>query len=58
MVNSRQKGNRGEQQVMSLLGRMTEERWEQVPGSGSGKVKGDIRVPGNCLLYTSPRPRD
>ena len=46
MVNSRQKGNRGEQQVMSLLGRMTEERWEQVPGSGSGKVKGDIRVPG------------
>ena len=46
MVNSRQKGNRGEQQVMSLLGRMTEERWEQVPGSGSGKVKGDITVPG------------
>ena len=26
MVNSRQKGNKGEQQVMSLLGRMTEEK--------------------------------
>ena len=51
MVNSRQKGNRGEQQVMSLLGRMTEERWEQVPGSGSGKIKGDIRVPGKHNLF-------
>ena len=51
MVNSRQKGNRGEQQVMSLLGRMTEERWEQTPGSGSGKVKGDLRVPGKHNLF-------
>ena len=38
LVNSRQKGNRGELQVISLLGRMTEEKWEQTPGSGSGKV--------------------
>lgn len=51
MVNSRQKGNRGEQQVMSLLGRMTEERWEQTPGSGSGKIKGDLRVPGKHNLF-------
>ena len=51
MVNSRQKGNRGEQQVMSLLGRMTEEKWEQTPGSGSGKVKGDLRVPGKHNLF-------
>ena len=70
MVNSRQKGNKGEQQVISLLERLTEEKWEQTPGSGSGKVKGDLRVPGkhnlfcvevkfyNCLLYTSPSPRD
>ena len=51
MVNSRQKGNRGEQQVMSLLGRMTEEKWEQTPGSGSGRIKGDIRVPGKHNLF-------
>ena len=51
MVNSRQKGNRGEQQVMSLLGRMTEEKWEQTPGSGSGKIKGDLRVPGKHNLF-------
>ena len=51
MVNSRQKGNRGEQQVISMLGRMTEERWEQTPGSGSGKVKGDLRVPGKHNLF-------
>ena len=40
MVNSRHKGNRGEQQVMSLLGRMTEERWEGRREKGTQKRKG------------------
>lgn len=51
MVNSRQKGNRGEQQVMSLLGRMTEERWEQVPGSGSGKIKEILEYLVNIIYF-------
>ena len=51
MVNSRQKGNRGEQQVISMLGRMTEEKWEQTPGSGSGKIKGDLRVPAKHNIF-------
>ena len=49
MVNSRQKETE-ENNKRVLLGRMTEERWEQVPGSGSGKIKGDIRVPGKHNL--------
>ena len=51
MVNSRQKGNRGEQQVISMLDRLTDESWEQTPGSGSGKVKGDLRVHGKHNLF-------
>ena len=52
MVNSRQKGNKGEQQVMSLLGKSTDRKsWEQTPGSGSGKIKGDLRVPGKHNLF-------
>ena len=52
MVNSRQKGNRGEQQVISILERLTDETWEQTPGSGSGKIKGDLRVHGKHNLFT------
>jgi len=51
MVNPRQKGQRGEDQVMSLLGRLTEEKWEQTPGSGSGKIKGDLRVPDKINVF-------
>ncbi len=52
MVNPRQKGNRGEQQVLSMLGRLTEEKWVQTPGSGSGKIKGDCMVPDKRNLFT------
>lgn len=45
MVNPRQKGNRGEQQVITMLERLTKEEWVQTPGSGSGKIKGDLQVP-------------
>jgi hypothetical protein len=51
MVNPRQKGQRGENQVISLLGRLTEEKWEQVPGSGCGKIKGDLRVPDKHNIF-------
>jgi len=51
MVNPRQKGQRGENQVISLLGRLTEEKWEQVPGTGCGKIKGDLRVPDKHNIF-------
>ena len=38
MVNPRQKGVRGEQQVVSMLNRLTNEEWTTTPGSGSGKI--------------------
>jgi hypothetical protein len=52
MVNPRQKGNRGEQQVISMLDRLTEESWTQTPGSGSGKIKGDLMVQDKHNLFT------
>ena len=52
MVNPRQKGNRGEQQVLSMLDRLTDEKWIQTPGSGSGKIKGDCMVPDKINLFT------
>ena len=52
MVNPRQKGNRGEQQVISLLNRLTDEEWVQTPGSGSGKIKGDLQVPLKHNIFT------
>ena len=51
MVNPRQKGNLGEKQVIELLNRTTEEKWEQTPGSGNGKVKGDLRVHGKHNIF-------
>ncbi len=44
MVNSRQKGKRAEQQVASLLKRTTGLPFIQTPGSGSGKIKGDLYI--------------
>ena len=44
MVNSRQKGLRAEQQIAHLLGINSGETFTQTPGSGSGKIKGDLYV--------------
>ena len=44
MVNSRQKGKKAEQQVASLLNRTTGLPFIQTPGSGSGKIKGDLYI--------------
>ena len=51
MVNPRQKGNLGEKQVIDLLNRITKEQWEQTPGSGCGKIKGDLRVHGKHNIF-------
>ena len=51
MVSPRQKGIRGEQQVLSILNRLTEEEWTTTPGSGSGKIKGDLQVIGKYNLF-------
>ena len=51
MVSPRQKGIRGEQQVLSMLNRLTEEEWTTTPGSGSGKIKGDLQVIGKYNLF-------
>ena len=42
MVNARQKGKTGELQVANMLTRHTGLPFIQVPGSGSGKIKGDL----------------
>ena len=44
MVNSRQKGSRAEQQIAHLLGINSGETFTQTPGSGSGRIKGDLYV--------------
>jgi hypothetical protein len=45
MVNSRQKGSRGETQVLELLNKHSTLTFEKVPGSGCGKIKGDLHIP-------------
>ena len=42
MVNSRQKGQKAELLVMNMLQRHTNLPFIQTPGSGSGKIKGDL----------------
>ena len=42
MVNSRLKGNRAELLVGNMLNRHTGLNFIQTPGSGSGKIKGDL----------------
>ena len=42
MVNSRQKGHKAELLVINMLERHTQLPFQQTPGSGSGKIKGDI----------------
>lgn len=46
MVNSRQKGNIGEKKLIQFLKDKTGLDFFQTPGSGSGKLKGDISFPG------------
>lgn len=45
MPNSRQKGKRGEALALDLLNRATQQTFEQTPGSGNGKIKGDLYLP-------------
>jgi Holliday junction resolvase len=45
MPNSRQKGAVGEELVRKLLRTDTGLGFERVPGSGSGKIKGDLYIP-------------
>ena len=49
MVNSRQKGATGENKLIQFLKDKTGYDFTRTPGSGSGKIKGDITAPG-CLF--------
>lgn len=42
MTNSRQKGARGEELLIDFLAEHTGIVFERTPGSGSGKIKGDL----------------
>jgi len=44
MVNVRQKGTKAEKEVAAMLKRHTNLDFVQTPGSGSGKIKGDLYV--------------
>ena len=46
LVNSRQKGARGEESVRELLNAATGLVFERTPGSGCGAIKGDVYLPG------------
>ena len=49
MVNSRQKGAVGELKLIQFLNDATGLEFERTPGSGSGKIKGDVTFKG-CLF--------
>lgn len=49
MVNSRQKGAVGETKLAAFLKENTGIEFTRTPGSGSGKIKGDLTFPG-CLF--------
>ena len=44
MVNSRRKGHDAEIKAAAMLKRITGHEFVQTPGSGSGKIKGDLMV--------------
>ena len=46
MVNPRAKGAIGENKVKEFLDSSTPYTFERTPGSGSGKIKGDLHIPG------------
>ena len=45
MVNPRQKGKVGEKLVKEFLEKETPYTFDYTPGSGSGTIKGDLRIP-------------
>lgn len=51
MVNSRQKGATGETVVCATLCKHTGLLFERVPGSGCGKIKGDVYVANRNNAY-------
>lgn len=55
MVDSRQKGARGETQAKDALKKHTGLKWERTPGSGAlnekHQLKGDLYVPGEKNLF-------
>ena len=51
MVNARQKGTKAEKEVAGLLKRHTGLDFIQTPGSGSGKIKGDLHVENKHNLF-------
>jgi len=52
MVNSRRKGHDAEIRVAEMLKRIVGEEFIQTPGSGSGKIKGDLMVAHKHNLFT------
>jgi len=50
-VNPRQKGASCEIVVRDLLSKKTGLAFERVPGSGAGKIKGDVHIPGSNDRY-------
>ena len=51
MVNARQKGTKAEKEVAAMLHRHTGLNFTQTPGSGSGKIKGDLYVENKHNLF-------
>ena len=51
MVNARQKGTKAEKEVAAMLKRHTNLDFIQTPGSGSGKIKGDLYVENKHNLF-------
>jgi hypothetical protein len=51
MVNPRAKGALGENKVKEFLEARTPYTFERTPGSGSGKIKGDLHIPNYRNVY-------
>ena len=51
MVNARQKGTKAEKEAAAVLKRHTGLEFTQTPGSGSGKIKGDLYVEDKHNLF-------
>ena len=51
MVNPRQKGKIGEALVKEFLESKTPHIFDYTPGSGSGKIKGDLYIPGKRNVF-------
>lgn len=51
MVNPRAKGAIGENKVKEFLDSRTPYTFERTPGSGNGKIKGDLHIPGRRNVF-------